>query len=202
LVSLLGTEYSREYPAAGELDAGQPPTITDLAGGYRTLGTFLATWEHATPEQRADLWLYDQEVKHDAWGQSTGFRLWKGRKRDKWPVRYCEEQPRTVHAARIDGQWFRLDKRDLARALKGTKSAVRIGSVTIKPSILKELIAVAPGQQIELGDLDSALGFRTVDPVKRDGMDTIAHRTQCAINHGAGDLYAGRNGWETRIVFS
>jgi len=59
-IRLEGTEYTREYPAAGKLDADRPPTIADLADGYSAIAAFVQTWQHATPEQRADLWLYDK----------------------------------------------------------------------------------------------------------------------------------------------
>jgi len=87
--------------------------------------------------------------------------------------------------------WARVYSKDLKRALNKTRQAVRIGSVTIKPAILRELCANTVDPVIELQDQNGALGFRSAD-----------HKTRCTIRHGAGDPYVGRNGFEARIVLA
>ena len=193
-IQLAGTAYFREYPASGELDAGSPPRISDLAGGYGTVAGFIATWEHSTTEQRADLWLYDKPLALGRFGFDG--KQWKLldrkiRNRSKWPARTLDDRPRVVEGKELDRGWITIYKTDLLAAIKGTKSAVRVGSVTIKPSILRQLLD-KKGQfhdsTVDLADHDGELAFRSPDK-----------RAECTIKHGAGDPYAGRNGFEAVV---
>ena len=198
-IALAGTGYTREYAVTGV--PGDPPRIRDLDQGYDALHSFVATWEHATEEQRADLCEYDGDVLDHRWiaDMVKPPVIRTIRKRGKWSFRKPEDRPRLVPAVPVGAGWLRLSILDLRAALKGTRQAVRIGSATIKPAVLRDLCGLW-GPEIELCDGDGALCWRSVDSGQRDGMATVGHRAQATIRHGAGDPYAGRNGFEARIV--
>jgi len=188
-VSLEGTAYARLYAPAAPLDDDAPPRIADLPGGYATVAAFLAYWEHSTHDQRADLWLWDKEItagRHNASMKPIERTL---PNRHKWKPYSTDDQPRRIaaHADMGDG-WYRVYTKDLLAAMKGANVAVRIGTATVKPAIIRQLCRIHRGT-VEIKDEGAALGFRTPDT-----------RTRCTIRHGAGDKYAGRNGWERRIV--
>jgi len=195
-VAMINTNYYREYRGAGELGAG-PPRISDVPNGYRTIAAFLATWEHATDDQRADLCEYDENP-------SNGFSSWCNkpmvrhvRKRDKWSALATEDHPRLVPAKEAGDGWLACYTQDLRQALKRTKGPMRIGPITIHSKRLKDLFSVkstigaAPVVEImELPDHDK-LAIRTKD-----------RHAQCTLKHGAGDPYLGRNGFTSRISFT
>ena len=203
-LTLVGTEYKREYASADQVDWQnlELPSIRDLEG-YHVLASFVATWEYATADQRADLCYYDGDIANGRGIYSYGYRLTdrKVRNRTKWTVRQCEDRPRQIKAARIDEQWYRVSVKDLKSALKGCKQAVRIGSVTVKPAILKELVQSISSEFVELADLDGKLGVRSMEQ-RKCADDIYRSRVRCTLKHGAGDPYAGRNGFEARIVLA
>lgn len=184
-LSLVGTEYARLYDPVDDLDG--PPTIEHhLPPGAVT--AFVTFWELATEEQRAELWLYDTPIKG---GRHSYHMIPMDRdlpSRHKWAVRELDETPRELHGVDVGDGWHRIYSKDLARALKGTRQAVRIGTATVKPSILRQLAKIH-GPLVELKDENGALGFRSVDK-----------RHRCTVRHGAGDRYAGRNGFEAIIA--
>ena len=68
---------------------------------------------------------------------------------------------------------------------------MRLGSVTLKPSILRALLksdGFYNDPVVELADQDGAIALRSAD-----------RRAKCTIRHGAGDPYAGRNGFEAIV---
>lgn len=189
-LSLVGTEYARLYDPAGDLARGGPPTVDDLPQGRDTLSAFLAFWELATETQRADLWLHDKAIeggRHDYCMTPMDREL---PNRHKWIAHDLDETPRELEAAPVGGDWVRIRTRDLVRALKGTRRVVRIGTTTVKPAILRQLAKIH-GPAIELRDHPIGLGFRSAD-----------QRHRCTVYHGAGDKYAGRNGFEAIVTWN
>jgi len=190
-----GTSYHRLYPADEAMP--DPPTIADVPGGYETLNAFCTFWQQATPEQREDMECGDREIRYDTeeWRGGEwryGQRRRKGmRKLAKWTPRVPDEEPRIVPASNgLEGGYSRFATRDLIAALKGTKQAVRFGGIIVKPAILRELAKLhAPA--LEVRAHDGTVQLRTPDD-----------RQRVTLRHGAGDSYAGRNGYEAVVMWA
>jgi len=104
-VALDGTDYAREYPAAGELDADQAPRIADLDGGYRIIAAFLDAWDTATAEQRADLCEYDTDIPggRGMTGYSMAVLDRPILDRHRWTIRRYDDIPRHVPGTGVGG---------------------------------------------------------------------------------------------------
>ena len=192
-LSLTGTCYSRDYPATGELDAGSPPRIRDLEGGYQTVAAFVACWEHSTPEQRETLLgSYDRLPNYIRTKNGADVRT-------KTKVPRTEDRPRIVAGTPTEDGWIHVYLADVQGALKKATGAVRIGHVTLAASIAKSLF----GTKSALSS-DPTLYIR---PDKNDLLGALEiksgnGRAHLTIRHGAGDRYKGRAGFTRRVSFA
>ncbi len=183
---LIGTGYRRTYPSPYPLEG--IPRIRDLEGGYQTLQTFVTTWEHSTPEQRAILEEYESGIKWTRYDKKKRRKL-----RTKRKLRLTEDRPRHV-PVKQSGDWHRAMVKDLRAALKGTLQAdnIRIGGITVKRSVLYGLVntksALTRDPVLELRHEEGALQIRSADG-----------RARVTVKHGAGDRYKGCYGWTRRV---
>lgn len=191
-LALHGTDYQRIYAAQGELD--NPPTVADLPGGWDTINAFLTFWQNATPEQRDDMARNDGAIVDGKRGYSYNQYTYSDRKLPilrKWAPRELDETPRVIPASNgLPGGFSRFYTKDLIAALKGTKQAVRFGSIIVKPTILREL-ARLHGPTLEARTEGNTVRLRTTDG-----------RQRMTLRHGAGDRYAGRNGYEAAVSWT
>jgi len=189
---LKGTVYNRYYPT--ETALGEPPTIADLPGGYATLNAFCLFWQQATPEQRESMERGDKEIHYDA-AEWRGHWHYGQRRRTfpklaKWKPRTPDKEPRILPASNgLPDGFSRFYTKDLIAALKGTRQAVRFGPIIVKPTILRQL-ARLNGPTLEVRVDGGTVQLRTPD-----------QRQRITLRHGAGDRYAGRNGYEATVAW-
>ena len=191
-LTLHGTQYHRIYTAQGE--TGDPPTVADLPGGWDTINAFLVFWHSATPERREDMAQNDEAIKGGKRSYFYDHVTYTDRKLPKlakWTPREFDEAPRVIPASNgLAGGFSRFYTKDLIAALKGTKQAVRFGPIIVKPTVLREL-AKLNGPTLEVRADGDTVQLRTPD-----------RRQRMTLLHGAGDRYAGRNGYEASIAWA